>query len=110
MTSICRICNVEIIGRDARAKNCWLCSDSYGTVNGARKAIAAVAKAVKKGILPSVKTLICVDCGKPSECYDHRDYNKPLDVVPVCRKCNFRRGAAIPIKKDVAIQVDFGLR
>ena len=98
MTPICRICTNEIIGRDARAKICWLCYDRNGVVSGARKAIAAVAQAVKKGILPSVKTLTCVDCGRPGECYDHRDYNKPLEVVPVCRKCNFRRGSAIPVK------------
>ena len=102
MTPICSICSGEIINRDPRAKHCWDCSESYGILNGARKAIAAVAKAVKKGLLPSVKTLTCVDCGRPGECYDHRDYNKPLDVVPVCRKCNYRRGSAIPVKKIVA--------
>ena len=110
MTPTCRLCNKEIIGRYHSAKHCWVCTDSHGIVNGARKAISAVAKAVRKGILPSVKTLTCVDCGRPGECYDHRDYNKPLDVVPVCRKCNFRRGAAIPVKKDVAFQTDFVLR
>ena len=88
MTHICRLCNGEITGRDPRAKHCWSCSDAYGIVNGARKAIYEVRKAVKKGILASVKTLTCVDCGKPGEVYDHRDYNKPLDVVPVCRSCN----------------------
>lgn len=102
MTPFCRICNQKIIGRDSRAKNCWSCYDSYGKIFGATKAINAVKKAVKEGILPPVKTLNCVDCGRPGECYDHRDYNKPLDVVPVCRKCNFRRGSAIPFKKNVA--------
>jgi hypothetical protein len=110
MTPTCRICKGEIIGRDSRAKNCWSCYDSYGTIFGATKAINAVQKAVKKGILPPVKTLTCVDCGRPGECYDHRDYNKPLDVVPVCRKCNFRRGSAIPVKKDVASEMNVGLR
>ena len=27
--------------------------------------------------------------------YDHRDYNKPLEVTPVCPSCNGKRGAAI---------------
>jgi len=94
MTPFCKICNQEIIGRDSRAKNCWSCYDSYGKIFGASKAINAVQRAVKKGILPLVKTLICVDCGRPGECYDHRDYDKPLDVVPVCRKCNYKRGPA----------------
>ena len=103
MTHICRLCNGEITGRDSRAKHCWSCSDAYGIVNGGRNAIYQVKKAIRKGLLAPVKTLTCVDCGKPSECYDHRDYNKPLDVVPVCRSCNFHRGAAIPVKKEIAV-------
>jgi hypothetical protein len=38
----------------------------------------------------------CVDCGAPAVFYDHRDYDKPFDVVPVCRSCNIRRGTAMP--------------
>jgi len=63
-------------------------------------AIKAVKKAVKDGLLAPVKTLFCIDCGKFAECYDHRDYNKPIDVVPVCRKCNFRRGSAISLSQQ----------
>ena len=37
----------------------------------------------------------CVDCGANATDYDHRDYNKPLDVEPVCRSCNIRRGNAV---------------
>jgi hypothetical protein len=110
MTPICRLCNQEIIGRYHSAKHCWSCTDAYGIVNGARNAIYQVKKAIRKGLLAPVKTLICVDCGKQGEVYDHRDYNKPLDVVPVCRSCNYYRGAAIPVKKDVVIQTEFGLK
>lgn len=38
----------------------------------------------------------CVDCGNGATEYEHRDYNKPLAVEPVCRTCNHRRGSAIP--------------
>jgi formylmethanofuran dehydrogenase subunit E len=38
----------------------------------------------------------CRDCGEPSTDYDHRDYNKPLEVEPVCRSCNLLRGPALP--------------
>lgn len=55
-----------------------------------------VRRAVVSGQLPRVKTLTCVDCGKPARCYDHRDYTKPLDVAPVCFSCNTRRGPAYP--------------
>lgn len=34
----------------------------------------------------------CVDGAAPATCYDHRDYKKPLDVVPVCNSCNAKRG------------------
>lgn len=33
----------------------------------------------------------CEDCGKPAECYDHRDYSRPLLVAAVCLKCNASR-------------------
>lgn len=51
-----------------------------------------VYKAVRTNKIPSPKTLICVDCGNDASEYDHRDYNKPLEVSPVCRSCNAFRG------------------
>ncbi len=57
-------------------------------------AMGRVANAVKAGKLPPVRTLTCVDCGAPAVGYDHRDYSKPLDVQPVCRRCNWKRGPA----------------
>ena len=58
------------------------------------KAYAAVAQAVKTGDLPKVKSQVCVDCGNQAKHYDHRDYDKPLDVDPVCVSCNLKRGKA----------------
>lgn len=55
----------------------------------------AVYREVRDGRLKPIKQCICVDCGKPAQHYDHRDYNKPIDVVPVCAKCNSKRGPAI---------------
>lgn len=54
-----------------------------------------VFKAVRDGRLPKVNSLDCVDCGAMAQCYDHRDYALPLAVVPVCRRCNWLRGAAL---------------
>jgi hypothetical protein len=59
-------------------------------------AARAVAKAIKNGSLPNPKTLMCVDCGAPAVCYEHRDYRKPLDVDPVCKRCDCIRGTAMP--------------
>jgi len=59
------------------------------------KANAKVFWAVKCGKLPHISTQKCADCGEQAEHYDHRDYDQPLEVDPVCRKCNARRGPAI---------------
>ena len=97
----CSFCNEQIVGRHHLAKTCLPCATYSNEKTGAMAAISAVAKAVKNGILAPVKTLICIDCGSPAQCYEHRDYNKPLEVEPVCRKCNFRRGSAIPLKNKI---------
>ena len=36
-----------------------------------------------------------MDCGKQAHEYDHRDYDKPLEVEPTCKSCNSKRGPAI---------------
>lgn len=57
---------------------------------------AFVNKAIKRGLLPDLKSgeYACVDCGRVAHEYEHRDYSRPLDVEPVCRSCNKRRGSA----------------
>lgn len=69
---------------------------AYVPLPGAPAAHSKVQKAVSRGDLPAVQTQTCVDCGAPATDYDHRDYNKPLDVEPVCRPCNGVRGPGIP--------------
>lgn len=69
------------------------------------RAQSFVAAAVKRGVLPRLDgTVACVDCGGVACEYDHRDYSRPLDVQPVCRSCNARRGTA---KWPSADQFDF---
>jgi len=57
-----------------------------------------VRKAVKNGTLVNLKETFvkCVDCGWRATVYEHRDYNKPLDVEPVCAGCNISRGTNSP--------------
>lgn len=88
---------------------------AYWVVHARPKAEAAyVARqrtkmkaAVRAGKLPRLgdgKTK-CSDCRKPASQYDHRDYSKPLDVQPVCRNCNIKRGKGIipeHIRKELA--------
>lgn len=91
------------VSTDFRQRACIYCSRistiyrRFGT--GRDHAHALVAKEVKAGRLPSAKSLECVDCGKPAIGYEHRDYNHPLVVEPICRACNTRRGPAIPLKQ-----------
>jgi hypothetical protein len=62
-----------------------------------KDALRAVASAIRHGLLPSLVTtnVACADCDENwAQCYDHRDYSKPLDVVPVCMSCNSHRGPA----------------
>jgi len=65
--------------------------------NGSYQAKMAVYYAIQKGVLPSLKKNLipCSDCGERATQYDHRDYNKPLDVSPVCLLCNQKRGKGI---------------
>lgn len=58
------------------------------------RAASAVAKAIRMGELERATSFLCVDCNRPAREYDHRDYTKPLAVVPVCRSCNVMRGPA----------------
>lgn len=55
-----------------------------------------VCSAIVRGELKPIKELSCVDCGAQATIYEHRDYTKPLDVEPVCHKCNSARGPGLP--------------
>lgn len=57
-----------------------------------RWARGLVRDAIARGDLAPQSECLCFDCGKPAEDYDHRDYAEPLDVQPVCKSCNGRRG------------------
>lgn len=55
-----------------------------------------VEAAVRHGDLPKLDgSIACVDCGLSAEEYDHRDYKKPMEVDPVCRECNAKRGPGL---------------
>lgn len=69
-----------------------------------------IAAAVRRGELVGLSVhfdagVPCVDCGKPAQCYDHRDYLEPLDVDPVCVKCNQDRGPAMPVNFQKLIRL-----
>ncbi|MBB5414068.1 hypothetical protein [Paraburkholderia atlantica] len=72
-------------------------ASAWGGAGGAH-ACNMVRRATQEGSLPAPSALKCSDCGCQASVYDHRDYNKPLDVDAVCQSCNLKRGPAIPRK------------
>lgn len=101
----CRRCAIQLHYKWERVcRECstfrWVRSRYF---SGAALAQTEVAKARRRGILPDPRTLPCADCAGYATEYDHRDYNHPLIVAPVCRGCNARRGHAIP-KQWTAIE------
>lgn len=97
----CIRCGDEFLGIRS-SRYCWSCRHlRYVALRAESSAAqAAVARARRHGELVPPSDLDCVDCGKKAEVYDHRDYSRPLDVQPVCRGCNGRRGRGRRLKFD----------
>lgn len=38
----------------------------------------------------------CVDCGSPESQMHHEDYDRPLDVIWLCRPCHLARHRNLP--------------
>lgn len=97
----CAICDGAIPRGRSHSQYCGLqCATA---VSEARVGVGnRIAQLVKSGSFLPAKTLLCADCGGPAKEYEHREYLKPLDVVPVCRSCNLRRGPAVDVRPFVA--------
>ena len=99
---LCAICSSPIPREKGRASSAYCSSACSNAVGEARNfAMRGVAAAVKSGRLPPAKDCVCVDCGATACDYDHRHYLRPLDVVPVCRHCNLKRGSAEDVAEAV---------
>lgn len=61
------------------------------------RAVSKTTVRVRHGEILAAKFYSCIDCGNPAAHYDHRDYSKPKEVVPVCRLCNIKRGPAVAL-------------
>lgn len=96
-TIACTHCGVIEPRRGPAQRFCMNCVSEYAKQysRAMREVRFQVYGAVKEGRLPRAATLKCVDCGKQARDWDHRDYAKPLDVEPVCRSCNRKRGPAL---------------
>ena len=99
----CFVCGIEMLNVHFRRKYCVPCSLTIKVNSGATQAHIAVHVEVRHGRMLPAKSFACVDCGRPAREYDHRDYNKPLAVDPVCNCCNGKRGAAINKRPELVI-------
>jgi hypothetical protein len=91
----CKCCGDRYTALDRRGYNQGFCRRcARRSFEEGQRAGALCRGAVRRGDLPHAKTLTCTDCAKPASEYEHRDYTKPLDVVPICRSCNLKRGRA----------------
>lgn len=70
-------------------------------LSGQTLCAARLQRAIIVGTLPPAREFHCADCGTAAQCYDHRDYSEPLNVVPVCTSCNIRRGPAKPVSRAI---------
>ena len=94
----CQECGTEVLLFKGTSRFCNPCAQARYARQKALRAPAKreVGRAIREGRLPRLTGVIpCVDCGKPAQIYEHRNYAKPLDVVPACRSCNALRGPAI---------------
>ena len=94
--SNCIICGNPKPSTLAIASYCVRCRGVVGNIH------RGVTEAMRSQDIPP-PTGLCVDCGRPATCYDHRYYSMPLEVDPVCSRCNTNRGPALDV-------VDLGRR
>jgi len=70
------------------------------------RASAHVTNAISRGDMNRASAHSCADCGNQARDWDHRDYLRPLEVDPLCRSCNIKRGCAYDSKFRPAGEVD----
>ena len=87
----CQVCG-ETATRCGQWRYCWSCYRAAQSLIA--RARYAVSKAIRQGLLQPASTQYCVDCGGFAFGYEHRDYERPLEVDPICRTCNHKRGSA----------------
>lgn len=90
----CGRIDLTMAGHPYRCDGCGPVDREYGL--GKTQAAQELSNKIKAGEIPTWRGRACADCGDPAIGYDHRDYNQPLRVDPICARCNIRRGPAIP--------------
>ena len=92
----CCYCEQPIVSPPAlpsfNARFCKACKD--GRKKATDYARWLVSQAIIDMVLLRPEKLQCIDCGAAAKLYEHRSYNKPLEVEPMCVSCNTLRGPA----------------
>lgn len=123
----CKICRIALSPYDTRftcklcGDNCWTSSISVfkkgeckkcrnpkpnpAKLNPNIRSNNTLSKFVNAGYIPPASNFRCVDCNLRAYGWEHRDYNKPLDVVPTCQSCNRLRGPGIPLEAGKMLDV-----
>jgi len=98
----CFYCGKPLAGMSHLARKCRDCKVQVRRKQG--RCNMLVRRAVLRGELPNVRTMKCVDCGARGWYWEHRNYDEPLKVDPVCEPCNRKRGLALcpSVSADVA--------
>lgn len=90
----CHCCERAFLRRSLHNHYCVDCSIRMQRVGAL--VVVKVQREIRFGRLKPATAYSCVDCGAPAKVYDHRDYTKPLEVVPLCVRCNVKRPPAGP--------------
>lgn len=87
---VCVRCAQKYLRYGGNTRYCHPCMLKVDRLRNAAHSL--VACAVDFGLLRKASESACADCGGEATFYEHRDYFSPLDVVPICRSCNGKRG------------------
>ena len=87
-------------GRHYAAWYCALCAKTIKVIR--RPILDQLSRDIRYRGLPHPTKFQCADCGQSQAgFYEHRDYFKPAEVVPVCGSCNRHRGPALTVLNNV---------
>lgn len=100
----CIACGFNLGVRDTkRSLFCFTCARQANKAS--HLASSLVKKAIRRGELKPPRSLKCVDCKSRADVYDHRSYERPLEIEPVCFGCNVRRGPVEEFRKFLPVGV-----
>jgi len=98
----CFRCKYEWIPRKEIIKTCAKCRSPYWDTARSKEEYIEMRNWAS-GVMGNSRYRVhgkatdekCIDCGEQAKHWEHRNYCRPLLVVPVCQSCNQKRGKSI---------------